>query len=79
MSGFLGRTLTFSFRYRIFTALIEMSEAQLESGAVPLGNIGPKPADFFLEICSLQLQFSFVSYIALIFGEYKTKIQQNQF
>lgn len=53
MSGFLGRTLTFSFRYRIFTALIEMSEAQLESGAVPLGNIGPKPADFFLEICQI--------------------------
>lgn len=24
-----------------------MSEVQLESGAVPLGNVGPKPADFF--------------------------------
>lgn len=47
MNSFLWRILTFSFQYRIFTALIEMSEVQLEWGAVPLGNVGPKPADFF--------------------------------
>lgn len=46
----LGRVLTFSLQYRIFTVLIEISEAQLKSGIVPPRSVNFKPADL-LETC----------------------------
>jgi len=49
-NSFLGRVLTFSLQYRIFTVLTEVSEAQLKSGIVPPGCVDFKPADL-LDLC----------------------------
>lgn len=49
-NSFRGTVLGFFLQYRIFTALTEMSEAQLKSGIVPPGCLDFKPAEL-VELC----------------------------